>query len=262
MAEVLLILSYICAKEMLMCVPILLIVGYLIKHYTTLSNVYIPYIETGLGLLIGLLYGGLIVGGFNNVIMYGGQGLVLGFISISLYDAVHGITKHKCNLETNMEKEKKKLNLLDHRAFVYTCAFLGGVVIVGLIKLIMYGVDGLVYYLLNEAIFAVPFLLVTDTLIKYSTDRKVLVWQYWVMIGFLALAVGAYAVASLMTTWVQVWVILTVAVLFVVASGLWCCKMYKPAIAKKAEAVYQQALEDVNKLTTPEEIVNYFIVKK
>ncbi len=261
MAEVLLILSYICAKELLMSVPLLLIVGYLIKHYTTLPNVYIPYIETGLGLIIGLLYGGLVVGGFKNVIMYGGQGLVLGFISISLYDAVHGITKHNCNLETKME-EKKKLNLWDHKAFVYTCAFLTGVVITGLIKLIMYGVDGMVYYFVNEAIFAVLILLLVDFFLKFSTDKTVLVWQYWVMDGFMVLAVLTYAIASLMTTWVLVWVLLCVSALFVACAGLWCNKMYKPAVAKKSEAVYQKALEDVNKLTTPEEIVNYFIERK
>ena len=262
MAEVLLILSYICAKELLMSVPLLLIVGYLIKHYTTLSNVYIPYIETGLGLIIGLLYGGLVVGGFKNVIMYGGQGLVLGFISISIYDAVHGITKHNCNLETIKMDEKKKLNLWEHKAFVYTCAFIAGIILTGLIKLIMFGVDGMVYYLVNDAIYSVLTLLLVDFLLKWSMDKSVIVWQYWVMIGLMALAVGAYALASLMTTWTLVWVLICVAVLFVACAGLWCNKMYKPAVAKKADAVYQKAIEEVNNLTTPEEIVKYFLERK
>ncbi len=268
MAEVFLILSYICAKEMLMCVPILLIVGYLIKHYTTLPNAYIPYIETGLGLLFGILYGGLVVGGFKNVVLYGGQGVVLGFISISLYDAVHGIVKHKCNLETKqMEEAKKKFNPWEHNAFCYTVAFLGGVVLAAIGQLIMYGVDGMVYYLVNNAVHSVYLVILVDVIFKIRADKKLLNWQYWVMDGFVLLAVWAYCVASLMTTWAMVWVFLIVSVAFLTGAGLWCQKMYKPAISKKAEDVFTNAVNYVIEktgMTRPEaeELTNYFIVKK
>lgn len=267
MTEILLILSYICSKEMLMCVPLLLIVGYLIKHYTTIPNVYLPYIETGMGLAVGLIYGGLITKGWNNVIMYGGQGVVLGFISISLYDAVHGVVKHNCRSEDLSMKEKKKVNLWEHRAFVYTLAFLGGVLLTGLTKLVMYGVDGLIYYLVNEAIYSVFTLLLVDFLIKYSTDKSLLTWQYWVMDAFMVLAVLSYAGASLMTTWLGVWVMLIVMVSFVAIAGFWCNKMYKPAVNKKAQAVYDAAVNSVIEKAgvpraTAEDVTNYFVEVK
>ena len=268
MAEVLLILSYICAKEMLMCVPILLIVGYLIKHYTTLPNALIPYIETCLGLIIGILYGGLVVGGFKGVIMYGGQGLVLGFISISLYDAVHGLIKHKCNLETKqMEETKKKFNPWEHNAFCYTVAFLGGIVLAAIGQLIMYGVDGMVYYLINSAVHSVYLVILVDVIFKIRADKKLLNWQYWVMIAFVILAVWAYCVASLMMEWRLVWVCLIVSAGFLASAGLWCQKMYKPAVSKKATEVYETAVNTVIDKTgmtrvEAENLTNYFIIRK
>lgn len=267
MTEILLILSYICSKEMLMCVPLLLIVGYLVKHYTTIPNASLPYIETGMGLAVGLLYGGLIAKGWNNVIMYGGQGVVLGFISISLYDAVHGVVKHKCNSEDLSMKDKKKINLWEHRAFVYGLAFLGGVILTGLGKLIMGGVDGLVYYLVNEAVYSVLTLLVVDFLIKYSTDKTLLTWQYWVMMAIMVLAVISYAVASLMTTWPLVWAFIVGAVVLVAGAGLWCNKLYKPSIQKKAEAVHDTAVNAMIDMTglpraKCEEITNYYLEVK
>lgn len=267
MTEILLILSYICSKEMLMCIPLLLIVGYLIKHYTTIPNVYLPYIETGMGLAIGLIYGGLITKGWNNVIMYGGQGVVLGFISISLYDAVHGVAKHKCISEDLSMKEKKKINLWEHRAFVYTLAFLGGVLLTGLTKLVMYGVDGLVYYLLNEAVYSIFTVLIVDVLVKYSTDKSLLTWQYWIMDGFMVLAVLSYATASLMTTYGTMWAFLIGTVSFIAAAGIWCNKMYKPSIAQKAKAVYDSAVTNVMEKTgvartTAEAVTDYFIEVK
>lgn len=267
MTEILLILSYICSKEMLMCVPLLLIVGYLIKHYTTIPNVYLPYIETGMGLAVGLLYGGLITRGWNNVIMYGGQGVVLGFVSISIYDAVHGVIKHNCRSEDLSMKEKKKINLWEHRVFVYTLAFLGGVLFTGLTKLVMYGVDGLVYYLVNEAIYSVFTLLIADFLIKYSTDKSLLTWQYWVMDVFMVLAVLSYAAASLMTAWGPVWALLIIMVSFIALAGFWCNKMYKPSVTKKAQEVYETAVNNVIETAgvsrpTAEEVTNYFIEVK
>lgn len=262
MAEVLLMLSYVCAKELLMWVPFLLIIGYLLKHYTTLSNAYIPYIETGLGLLIGVLYGGLIVRGIKGVIMYGAQGLVLGFISISLYDAVHGITKHKCNSEIKMEKEKKTFNPWKHNAFCYTVVFLGGIVLAAVGQLIMYGVDGMVYYLANNAIHSVYLVLLVDVIFKIRADKKLLNWQYWVMIALVVLAVWGYSVASLMTTWAMVWVCLGISAIALVGAGLWCQKMYKPAVAKTAEEVYNKAIAEVSNLATSKEIVDYFIERK
>ena len=53
MTEIVAILSLICSKEMLMLVPLLIIVGYLLKHYTDFPNGYIPIVEISLGLILG-----------------------------------------------------------------------------------------------------------------------------------------------------------------------------------------------------------------
>ena len=56
MTEIVAILSLICSKEMLMLVPLLIIVGYLLKHYTDFPNGYIPVVEISLGLILGIVY--------------------------------------------------------------------------------------------------------------------------------------------------------------------------------------------------------------
>ncbi len=267
MTEVLLILSYICSKEMLMCIPLLLIAGYLFKHYTDVPNGFIPYIETGMGLAVGLLYGGLIAKGWNNVIMYGGQGCVLGFISISLYDAVHGTIKHNCNSSEVSMKEKKKINLLEHNAFVNAVAFLGAVFITALIKFITTGVDGLIYFLLNGAVFYVLPLLVVDFLIKVRVDKTTITWRYWLMAGFIVLAVISYAIASIMTTWPLVFICLIIMAVFAGLATLVCNKWYKPALVKKAEGVKEKAVNDLIDLTSLprsdcEAVFNYFVESK
>ena len=56
MADIVAILSLICSKEMLMLVPIMIITGYLLKHYTKFPNGYIPVIEMSMGFVLGIVY--------------------------------------------------------------------------------------------------------------------------------------------------------------------------------------------------------------
>lgn len=163
-------------------------------------------------------------------------------------------------------KEKKKINLWEHKAFVYTLAFLGGVLITAFIKFITTGVEGLVYYLANEAIYSVLTLLLVDFLLKVSLDKTSITWQYWVMIGLMVLAVVSYGIASTMTTWTLVFTCLIIMAVFVAGSALVCCKLYKPAAKKKVETVFEKATNDIIDMTSlsrsdAEEVVKYFIVK-
>lgn len=260
MAEVLLILSYICSKQMLMCVPVLLIVGYLVKHYTTIPNAYIPYIECAIGLVIGVLYGGLIAKGFINIFSYGAQGLVLGFISISLYDAVHGVVKLNCCKENRMKEEKKKFKPFEHSSIVYACALVCSIIVFGLIKLVFYGGDSCVKWLLDEAHGFIYVCLLTDILMKLIQHKErgvKIVWQYWVLVGFIFLSDIAYVTASIMPTWTLVFVfIICGTVGCLLAAILWCNKMYIPAIKKRDEELLEIGTEKICDISMSDVVAN------
>ncbi len=150
---------------------------------------------------------------------------------------------------------------------MYTLAFLRGVLLTGLAKLVMYGVDGLIYYLLNEAVFSIFTVLLVDFLVKFATDKSLITWQYWVMDVFMVLAVLSYAGASLMTTVGPMWAFLIGTISFIAAAGVWCNKMYKPSVAKKAQEVYDAAVNSVIEKAgvpraTAEAVTDYFVEVK
>ena len=267
MAEALTILGLICSSHMIMFVPLLIIVGYLLKHYTTMPNKFIPFVETGLGMAIGVLYAvtgrpeeNIVTG----IIMYAGQGIVLGFSSIAIYDALHGTIGHKCKLmeESMEEKEKKKFNPFDHSAIVYGIAIVGSVVVCGLIEMAFHGVEGMLNYLLNYAHYNILTCIALDIMSKVASDRKSIVWQYWVMVALIARADVCYVVASVTTTFLWMWVCIGGTVTLLASSLLFCKMCYEPAVAKKKEEVLSIVREDLIEIGVPESkvegVTNYF----
>ena len=81
-------------ETLLYWVPALVVLGYAVKHCTCFPNQLIPLIEVSSGALVGVLFGLVTCGGnILDVIMYAGQGALLGIIAIALYDMVHGAIK-------------------------------------------------------------------------------------------------------------------------------------------------------------------------
>lgn len=253
-----------------MLVPLLIIVGYLVKHYTTIPTMYIPYLEIVSGLVIGIVYGLTCGEGWHSIFMYGGQGVVLGAVSISLYDAIHGTACHIHNKNNNIVEdicmeEKKKFKPFEHSSVVYGCAFLGTVIVSGLIELVFHGVDGALVWVRDYAHYGLLYCVAVDVVSKASKDKTSLVWQYWVLVGLILMVDISYVCASITTTFFAMWVCLVVMCTLIVGACLWCNKMYKPAVAKKADSVIEKVREDLGSLVAPnrvDEVINYFIERK
>lgn len=160
------------------------------------------------------------------------------------------------------EKEKKKFNPFDHSAFVYGIAILGSVVVCGLIELAFHGVDGMLNYLVNYAHYNIITCIALDVMSKVANDRTSIVWQYWMMVTTIALADIFYVFASITTTFLAMWVCLTVCATLLACAVLFCMKLYKPAVEKKKAEVLGTVKEDLLGIGVPESciegITNYF----
>lgn len=95
-------------ETLLYWVPALVLLGYAVKHCTGFPNQLIPLVEVSGGALIGIFFG-LVTSGGNilDIIMYAGQGALLGVIAIALYDLVHGAIKEWKARQSVKNKEEK-----------------------------------------------------------------------------------------------------------------------------------------------------------
>ena len=250
MTEIVAILSLICSKEMLMLVPLLIIVGYLLKHYTDFPSGYIPIVEISLGLILGIVYAVSFDPEKNimaSVAMFGGQRAVLGFVSISLYDVIHGAVCHH-NTPKEEKMEKKKVNPFDHPVFVYFIAFVGSVLLSFTINLLFHGITTAMEYLRDEAIFMLLPIMLVDILCKYNMNRKSINWKYAVMLGMVMASIVMYVSASVTTTMFAMYACLALSVTFAVGSALWCNKMVVPTRKSAISEIKDKAVSDLKSL--------------
>lgn len=259
MADIVAILSLICSKEMLMLVPIMIITGYLLKHYTKFPNGYIPVIEMSMGFVLGIIYAvafnpeGNIVASIS---MYGGQGLVLGFVSISIYDAVHGAVCHHIGKEVQMEETEKKVkaNPFEHPVFVYFLAFLAATLYNFLVYLIFYGVHDSLIYLRDGAVTIIPTMVLIDVICKLATgNRKSINWQYLVMVGLVVASTLFYTGASVTTTKFAMYACLALCATSAAGSALVCNKLVCPTRSGAVDSVKEKAVSDLVELGVPRE---------
>lgn len=259
MADIVAILSLICSKEMLMLVPMMIIIGYLLKHYTKFPNGYIPIIEMSMGLVLGVAYAvafnpeGNIVASIS---MYGGQGLVLGFVSISIYDAVHGAVCNHIGKEeqSTMEDAEKKVKArpFDHPIFVYLLAFLAATVYNLIVYLIFYGVHESLVYLRDGAVTIIPTMVLIDVICKLATgNRKSINWKYLVMIGLIVASTLFYMGASVTTTKFAMYACLAMCATSAAGSALVCNKLVAPTRTGAEASVKEKAVSDLVELGVP-----------
>lgn len=109
MNEVIVTLASFIDDSLLYWIPALILIGYGAKHCSKYPNKLIPFLEVGVGALIGVLFGlakaadGGAFGGFLSIIEFAGQGALTGVMAIALYDMVHGVVESylKRNVEEN-----------------------------------------------------------------------------------------------------------------------------------------------------------------
>ena len=101
--------------ELLIWIPVLLIVGYLLKHATSFPNEFIAILILVLAVIIAALYGigvttakhgaGRWITAFA---AYGlGQGFLLTFSTVFIYDVMHGIHKYTARKKVNKATGKE-----------------------------------------------------------------------------------------------------------------------------------------------------------
>ena len=262
MQTILSIMNVICARQIIMAIPLLILVGYFLKHYwPSFPNKAIPEVEIALGIAVGILYAVTSKEGplAFSIIQYGAQGIVVGALSVVLYDSVHSALPHKCNstMEESMKEknEKKPFKPLEHASIVYAIAIVGAAVASGIIEVIFHGVAGAVTYMLGYVHYGILTCVAIDVMLKLTNDRSTLVWQYWVMEAMVVVADVLYVGASITTTYGLMWALLVSAVTVLVGAGIWSKKMYEPAKVKKQTQVLEAVEGDLVELGVPSSIV-------
>lgn len=100
MGEPISIFSLILDNALLIWMPVLILIGFCIKHGTKIPNGYIALIIMALSVIISTLYGLTVTSDaglpFSEVfVLYGlGQGFILSIATVYVYDVVHGIIKN------------------------------------------------------------------------------------------------------------------------------------------------------------------------
>ncbi len=100
MGEIISLVFSLIVPGLLIWLPVLMIIGYLLKHATGFPNEFIGLVLLAAAIIISLLYGigataDSSVGRWVTVfIAYGlGQGFLLTFATVFIYDVIHGVAK-------------------------------------------------------------------------------------------------------------------------------------------------------------------------
>lgn len=253
------ILALICDKQIIMAIPLLILVGYFLKHYwPSFPNKAIPEVEALAGMIIGIVYAVT-----SNekpiavaIIKYGAQGIVVGALSVLVYDIFHNaLPKREKPSEENMEEKTKKFVPLEHPSIVYAIAIIGSAIISGAIEAIFNGFDSALFYMLNYVHYGILTCLALDIILKLTNDRKLLVWQYWVLTGLVLAADVLYVAASVTTTFFWMWFFLVLCFTILIGAGIWSKKVYEPSKAKRKGQVLDFTRTELETLGVPASVI-------
>lgn len=120
MGEIISLIFTLVAPGLLIWLPVLLIIGYLLKHATSFPNEFIGVVLLISAVVISVLYGIGITdsntaGRWSTVLIaYGiGQGFLLTFASVFVYDVIHGAAKY---IKRKQESRKQKAQEVSNAA--------------------------------------------------------------------------------------------------------------------------------------------------
>lgn len=242
-----------------MWMPILWTVGWVIKHKTAIPNSMISVIIYALALIRAGIYGYTVyltqpMPLWEALAVYGlGQGSVLAFASVFLYDTAHGIIKARFgkHLKTNQEegevcmKERLKAAWLKVRYKSITAYLLGFVATIAVCAgyyLLSEGTQGIADFLTGNAIFTVASCVFIDIFLKVTRNPKRIVKQYWITVLSVLLADGILVWAFGRDT-VKMQIIGLIATLVVTLAAIalshW---LYAPAVKKRDDEIEELAI--------------------
>ena len=252
-------------------IPVLIVIGYLLKHGSAFPNGFIALALFGIAAAVSVIYGYMATEGMATplrvsevLIAYGlGYGFLLAFAAVFFYDTVHGAMKQirkrnggrnageehvtapakEESMEmTEKEKGKKKFRMTSF--LTYLLVVIGSVVL-GTLMALPWGIGPALDFISKAIFLAVIMVLAADAAFKIRYERWKLLWQYW---AGLALVLGAdwcFLWASMTTTWGMMALALGCVALLGIGAGAWFLAWYGPKVAAKKEAYlaeYEQAL--------------------
>ena len=254
---------------LLIWVPVLIVIGYLLKHGTRFPNGFITVALFGVSAVVSAIYGYGATEGMEMplratevLLAYAlGYGFLLAITAVFLYDAVHGAMKHireKGKKATSGEEEEimAKTETTERgrgrRGFrmtsflTYLLVVIGSVVL-GTLMALPWGIGSAVDFVSKAVFLGVIMVMAADIAFKVRFEKWKLIWQYWIGIAFIVGADWCFFWASMTTTWGQMGLALGCVALFGVCAGAWFWLVYHKRISEKEEAYlaeYEKALVD------------------
>ena len=260
---------------LLIWIPVLIVIGYLLKHGTTFPNGLITLALFGISAVVSVIYGYGATEGMATplrateiILAYGlGYGFLLAVSAVFLYDAVHGAMKHIRQKQTaSAAKETKAAPAKEEKTMATTTAetqekrkkfrmtsFLTYLLVVvcsvvlGTLMALPWGIGPALDFVSKAIFLAVIMVVAADVAFKVRFEKWKLIWQYWIGLVLVLGADWCFLWASMTTTWGMMGLALGLtALLGFIAGGVFWLVYKKKIDEKKAAylAEYEKALVD------------------
>lgn len=281
-AELLSILHFLIDEKMLLCLPLVLFAGWLVKRKTRIPNGYIPSILLLMSITVGSAYGiaCYAAGGISileGLLVYGiGQGYILASEAVFLHSAIHGLQKgrrEKRELtkihqgEDCMKKLKDRfksawLKVRYKSITAYLMQIAASLVAWGIYYIIAEGTTGLADSLTTVAIIAVLSCIFVDVFLKVLKTPLLVIKSYWAVIGTELLAVGtlvwAFGADSILLQGIGLGAVLVFSIAaFVLFKWVYC-----PRYKKREEEIEELAIKHLVENSKLDASIAMHIVKE
>lgn len=257
---------------LLIWIPVLIVIGYLLKHGTSFPNGLITVALFGISAVVSVIYGYGATEGMTTplrvsevLLAYGlGYGFLLAVSAVFLYDAVHGAMKHirqkngkeagtaratapLKEAEMAIEQTAEKKRKFRMTSFLTYLLVVIGSVVLGTLMALPWGIGSALDFVSKAIFLAVIMVMAADIAFKARYEKWKLIWQYWIGLALVLGADWCFFWASMTTTWGMMGLALGCVALLGVGAGTWFWLVYNKKIAAKKAAYiaeYEQALVD------------------
>lgn len=259
---------------LLIWIPVLIVIGYLLKHGTSFPNGLITMALFGISAIVSAIYGYGATEGMATpirmtevLLAYGlGYGFLLAVSAVFLYDAVHGAVKHIRQkrgeegteratapaIEEDGEMAEEKTALKDEKrrklhmtSFLTYLLVVAGSVVLGTLMALPWGIGPALDFVSKAIFLGVVMVVAADIAFKARYEKWKLIWQYWIGIVLVLGADWCFFWASMTTEWWMMGLALGFVALLGVAAGTWFWLVYRKKIDEKRQAYlaeYEKAL--------------------
>lgn len=262
-------------------VPVLIIIGYLLKHGTSFPNGFITLMLFAISAAVSAAYGFFDTEGMaapmralEVILAYGlGYGLLLAMLATFLYDSVHGAVKHirgrngrseeagagcaaasakemkmaetataSVTVAEGTAEKKRKFRMTSF--LTYLLVVIGSVAL-GTLMALPWGIGPALDFVSKALVLAVIMCGAADAAFKIRFEKWKLMWQYWIGIVLVIGADWCFLWASMTTTWGMMGIALGVTAGLGIGAGAWFWLAYKKKVDERKAAYiaeYEQAL--------------------